>query len=101
MANTSAVYARIDTELKDQAEEILSKLGITPSSLIQMTYSQVVLNNGLPFEVRIPARVPVAIGSLTKEELDAELEKGMESVKEGRVYTAEEVDAELKREFGI
>lgn len=101
MANTSAVYARIDTELKDQAEEILAKLGITPSSLIQMTYSQVVLNNGLPFEVRIPARVPVAIGSLTKEELDAELEKGMKSIKEGRVYTDEEVDAELKREFGI
>ena len=32
MANTSAVYARIDTNLKDSAEEILSQLGISPSS---------------------------------------------------------------------
>lgn len=29
MANTTAVYARIDTKLKENAEEILSQLGIT------------------------------------------------------------------------
>ena len=39
MANTSAVYARIDTNLKDNAESILSQLGISPSSAIQMLYS--------------------------------------------------------------
>lgn len=39
MANTSAVYARIDTELKENAEGILSQLGISPSSAIQMLYS--------------------------------------------------------------
>ena len=43
MANTSAVYARIDTNLKDNAESILSQLGISPSSAIQMLYSQIVL----------------------------------------------------------
>ncbi len=32
MANTSAVYARIDTGLKENAESILSQLGITPSA---------------------------------------------------------------------
>ena len=48
MANTSAVYARIDTQLKKNAEEILSQLGITPSSAIQMLYSQIVLSRGLP-----------------------------------------------------
>ena len=39
MANTSAVYARIDTELKENAEGILSQLGISPSSAIQMLYT--------------------------------------------------------------
>ena len=34
MANTSAVYARIDKNLKDNAEGILAQLGITPSSAI-------------------------------------------------------------------
>ena len=42
MANTSAVYARIDTELKENAEGILSQLGISPSSAIQMLQAFVV-----------------------------------------------------------
>ncbi|WP_296824338.1 type II toxin-antitoxin system RelB/DinJ family antitoxin [uncultured Megasphaera sp.] len=49
MSNTSAVYARINTELKEKAELILSQLGISPSSAIQMLYSQIILNNGIPF----------------------------------------------------
>ena len=48
MANTTAVYARIDTNLKENAESILNRLGITPSSAIQMLYSQIVLENGMP-----------------------------------------------------
>ena len=38
MANTKAVYARIDTKLKENAEGILQQLGISPSSAIQMLY---------------------------------------------------------------
>ena len=89
MANTSAVYARIDTNLKDNAESILSQLGISPSSAIQMLYSQIVLKK------------PLAVGAMTREELDAELQKGVDSIKAGKVYSAEEVDAALAKEFGI
>ena len=101
MANTSAVYARIDTGLKENAESILAKLGITPSSAIQMLYSQIVLRNGMPFELRLPSPKPVAIGSLTRAELDRELMKGVESLKAGKGYTADEVDALLSKEFCI
>ena len=45
MANTAAVYARIDTNLKESAEDILAQLGITPSSAIQMLYRQIVLTS--------------------------------------------------------
>jgi predicted transcriptional regulator len=38
---------------------------------------------------------------LTKEQFDEEIEKGMEDIKAGRVYSADEVEAEMKREFGI
>ena len=37
----------------------------------------------------------------TKEQFNAEIEKGMEDIKAGRVYSADEVEAEMKREFGI
>ena len=101
MANTSAVYARIDTGLKNSAEEILAQLGISPSSAIQMLYSQIVLQKGMPFELRLPTSKPVALGGLSREELDAEILKGMESLKTGKVYTADEVDEVLAKEFGV
>lgn len=101
MANTSAIYARIDSNLKESAENILQQLGISPSSAIQMLYSQIVLTRGLPLDLRLPSRKPTAIGGMSREEVDAELMKGMDSLKFGRAYTADEVDAELKREFGI
>ena len=38
---------------------------------------------------------PAAIGNMTREELNAELEKGWESMQNERLYSAEEVDKEL------
>lgn len=101
MSNTTAVYARIDTELKENAEEILSQLGITPSSAIQMLYSQIVLTRGLPLNLHLPYAKPTAIGEMSHAELDAELMKGVKSLKSRKTYTADEVDAELAKEFGI
>ena len=101
MANTSAVYARIDTNLKDNAENILSQLGISPSSAIQMLYSQIVLKKGMPFELKLPSSKPLAIGAMTRGELDAELQKGVDSIKAGKICSADEVDAVLAKEFGI
>ncbi len=101
MANTSAVYARIDTGLKESAESILAQLGISPSSAIQMLYSQIVLTKGLPLDLHLPQTTPTAVGGMSRTELDAELTKGVESLKSGRTYTSDEVDAELAQEFGI
>ena len=101
MANTTAVYARIDTNLKDTAEGILAQLGISPSAAIQMLYSQIILERGMPFESKLPIRTPVAIGSLSKEQLDSELHKGHDSVLAGRGYTEQEADEIFKREFGL
>ena len=101
MANTTAVYARIDTNLKNNAEGILTKLGISPSSAIQMLYSQIVLRNGMPFDLRLPSEKPLCVGEMTREQLNMELQKGVDSIKEGNVYSTEEVDEKLSKEFGI
>ena len=101
MANTSAVYARIDKNLKDHAEGILAQLGITPSSAIQMFYSQVVLRKGIPFELKLTSPRPKALGAMTRDELTAEIQASMDSIQSGRVHTANEVDEILKKEFGI
>ena len=57
---------------------------------------------GIPFEMKLPDyKEPVAYGSLTKEQFNAEIEKGMEDIKASRVYLADEVEAEMKRKFGV
>jgi addiction module RelB/DinJ family antitoxin len=101
MANTTAVYARIDTDLKENAESILSQLGISPSSAIQMLYSQIVLTRGFPLNLNLPAEKPVAVGGMSRAQIDTELEKGIESLKSDKTYTADEVDKLLAEEFGI
>lgn len=101
MTNTNAVYARIDTNLKENAESILSQLGITPSSAIQMLYSQIVLQKGMPFELRLPVNKPTALGSLTRAELDKELQKGIDSISTGKSYSADEVDQFFAKEYSV
>lgn len=91
MANTSPVYARIDKNLKDSAERILSQLGISPSSAIQMLYSQIILRNGMPFDVKLP----LELDNLTEEEFDRELKKGIDSLKDG--VSAQEVEKRIKK----
>ena len=102
MANTTAVYARIDSGLKENAEQILSTLGITPSCAIQMLYSQIVLQRGLPFEARLPKpNKPLDVSRMTREELSAELEKGYEDIKAGRVIPANEAFARIREDYGL
>ena len=90
MANTSAVYERIDDNLKENAENILAQLGITPSSAIQMLYRQIIFQRGLPFGGLLPPERRVASGG--------ELQKGLDSMQSGKMYSVEEVDAILKEE---
>lgn len=101
MANTTALYARIDTNLKESAENVLQQLGITPTSAIQMFYSQIVLTRSLPLNLKLPIRKPVAIASMSRAELDAELAKGIASLQAEKTYSADEVDKILAEEFGI
>jgi DNA-damage-inducible protein J len=54
MAKTRNVTVRLDPELKEDAEQIFSQLGLSVSQAITLFYKQVQLHQGLPFEVRIP-----------------------------------------------
>jgi DNA-damage-inducible protein J len=54
MAKDAVVRARIETDLKTDAEVILRELGLTPTEAVTLFYRQITLRRGLPFEVRIP-----------------------------------------------
>ena len=54
MGKSSSVRARIEPELKEEAESLFKQLGITSTQAINLFYKQVILRRGLPFEVVIP-----------------------------------------------
>ena len=54
MNKTSTVRARIEPDLKDRAEKVFRKLGLTSTQAITLFYKQVELRDGLPFEIVIP-----------------------------------------------
>ena len=54
MAKTATIQARIDPDTKSQAQLILNKLNISMSEAISIFLTQVTLNRGIPFEIKIP-----------------------------------------------
>jgi len=87
---TANIFTRVDPETKEQAEAILDQLGIPMSNAIGMFLKQIVMQRGIPFNMKLPASVPVAIGSMSKEQFDMELQRGMDDIAAGRVVSADE-----------
>lgn len=101
MAKTANVFTRVDPEIKEQAESILNQLGIPMSNAVGMFLRQVVLHNGIPFEIKLPQTKPLNYNDLSTEELDAALQEGYDDIVNGRVASSEDVKAEMKQRYGI
>ena len=98
---TANIFTRVDPETKEQAESILNQLGIPMSHAIGMFLKQIVMCRGIPFEMKLPSSAPLSIGSMTREQINQELEKGMNDIQAGRVQSADAVEAEMRRLYGI
>ncbi|MCC8150838.1 MAG: type II toxin-antitoxin system RelB/DinJ family antitoxin [Lachnospiraceae bacterium] len=100
-AKSANLYARIEPDVKEQAEKILSTLGIPASNAINMFYKQIILQGGLPFDVKIPSSRPIDMSSLSDAEINMELEKGYEDMKVNRTRAASEVFADIRRDYAL
>ncbi|MBM4046655.1 MAG: type II toxin-antitoxin system RelB/DinJ family antitoxin [Planctomycetes bacterium] len=54
MNKSSLIRARIESRLKEDAENIFRRLGVSTAQAIAIFYRQVTLRKGLPFNVVIP-----------------------------------------------
>lgn len=70
MSKSAVVRARIEPDLKENAEAILDKLGLNPTQAITIFYRQVELRGGLPFEVSIPNATTRRVFEATDADLD-------------------------------
>lgn len=69
---TASIYTRVDPETKDRAENILNQLGIPMTNAIAMFLKQVVIQRGIPFELRLPDSAPEEEGEQGEAEKAAE-----------------------------
>ncbi len=97
MTRTEMVRARISPALKTSAEGILFSLGMSPSQAIVLFYKQIELHNGLPFDLRLPPRSIPNMATMTDDEIDAEIQRGLDSAKAGNYRPVTEARADFRR----
>ena len=73
MAKSANVSVRVEPDVKEQAEFIMEKLGLPV--VINSLYRQIIMNNGIPFSMSLPKRIPT-LEDMSKNEFDTMLETG-------------------------
>ena len=102
MEKTATLNIRVKPGIKENAERIISELGISMSSAIDMYLRQIILVGGIPFDIIIP-EAPDSLNAdfMSDEEFLKDLEEGIKDAREGRTQSLEEAFAEFKeKNFG-
>lgn len=98
MAKTTNIYIRLEPGLKEQSEAVLQQLGIPVSNAVNIFLKQVVMHQGLPFDVKIPAK-PIGFANLTESQIHEELEKGYADYIKGKTKPAKQVFSDIRKDL--
>ena len=99
MATQSAnVLARVEPEIKEQAESIMSQLGLPASVVINALYKQIIMTKSIPFSLSLP-KEPPALDSMTAKEFNSVMETGLSQAMNDQSRSATDVFADLRREI--
>ena len=101
MARTANIFVRVEPKIKEQAEEVLEQLGIPMSNAVGLFLRQVVLQRGIPFEMKLPQNKPLSVEQLSEKRFNAEIEKGMADLKSGKLISAEQVSDRMSKNYGL
>jgi DNA-damage-inducible protein J len=53
-SSTTMLHIRVDQNLKTRASETLDKMGLSLSDAVRLLLTRIVVEEALPFEVRVP-----------------------------------------------
>lgn len=96
-AKTANVLARVEPDIKEQAEAIMAKLGIPASVVINMLYKQIILTRSIPFSLSLPS-APTARDEMDDTIFHEMMQRGLEEAKTGRSRPVADVFSDLRRE---
>lgn len=97
-AKTANVLARVEPEVKEKAEAIMSQLGVPASVVINMLYKQIIMTKSIPFSLSVPT-APIALDEMDAAQIDAMMQAGFEDAKANRSRPVADVFADLRREL--
>lgn len=91
MEKTATLNLRVNPIVKERAEEVLSRLGVSMSTAIDIYLNQILLTGGIPFAVTLP-KAPDGLNAdlMTTAEIHAKLKKGYDDLEAGNVKNASE-----------
>lgn len=93
---TANVLARVEPEVKEQAESIMSMLGVPASTVINMLYKQIIMTRSIPFSLTVPS-APLARDEMNENAFNAMMEKGLAQAKAGQGISLEDAFSALER----
>lgn len=96
---TANVLARVEPEVKSEAEDIMNQLGVPASVVINMLYKQIIIKRKIPFDLSLPKQ-PLTRSEMTKAQFDEMMQTGLDQAKAGLSRSADDVIADLKKEVG-
>ncbi len=92
----ATVSARVENNVKVEAEEILQKLGIPVSVVINSLYRQIIYHHGVPFSLTVPLE-PKTVDTMSNQELDEKLQHSYAQSLSGEGRPMRVVFEELER----
>ena len=93
---TANVLARVEPDVKEQAEAIMAKLGIPASTVINMLYKQIIMTRSIPFPLSLP-QAPIARDEMDTATFDAMMEAGLAQAKTGQGLSLDEATKQLAK----
>ena len=93
-AKTASVLARIETDVKMQAEEVMERLGVPASVVINMLYKQIILTQSIPFSLSLTKR-PLARNEMSRTEFNSMMSRGYADALAGHHEDVDKVFDEL------
>ena len=100
MQKSATLNLRVDPEVKQSAESVLSQLGLSMSTAVDMFLRQVSLTGGIPFRVALPeAPRSVDVDSMTDRQLFEALSRGLQEAEEGRGAEASVAFSRVREEL--
>ena len=88
---TASVNVRIQENIKEEAEKILSQIGLSRAVAIDLFYRQIIMNNGIPFSLTVPQKQLPIRETMTEEEFQTMMDTGMQQVKNNESQDMENV----------